>query len=214
MIPVDLIIFDLDGTLIDSKKDIATAVNLTLTDMGVEPLKEHVIYGYVGEGVRQLLKQSVGVENRSRCDEALRIFRQHYLDHLLDTTRFHPGIDDVLAHYSDKSKAIVTNKQTAYTMAILEGLRVVDQFEMVIGIEGTQELKPHPAMILKAVEGFKVDRSKAVMIGDSVLDIQAAQAAGIKSCAVGYGMGVRKQLEESRPDFFCERPEDLKELFH
>ncbi len=214
MIPVDLIIFDLDGTLIDSKKDIATAVNLTLTDMGVEPLNPQVIYGYVGEGVRQLLKKSVGVENRSRCDEALKIFRQHYLDHLLDTTRFHPGIDDVLAHFSNKPKAIVTNKQTAYTMAILEGLRVVDQFEMVIGSEGTQELKPHPAMILKAVEGFKVDRSKAVMIGDSILDIQAAQAAGIKSCAVGYGMGVRKRLEESRPDFFCEHPEDLKQLFH
>lgn len=214
MIPVDLIIFDLDGTLIDSKKDIATAVNLTLADMDVLPLKEHVIYGYVGEGVRQLIKRSVGADNRSRCDEALEIFRRHYLDHLLDTTRFHPGIDDVLAHFSNKPKAIVTNKPTDYTMAILKGLDVVDQFEMVIGSEGTQELKPHPAMILKALEGFKVDRSKAVMIGDSVLDIQAAQAAGIKSCAVAYGMGVRKRLEESRPDFFCERAEDLKELFH
>ena len=214
MILVDLIIFDLDGTLIDSKKDIATAVNLALNDMGVEPLDERVIYGYVGEGVRHLLKQSVGVENHSRCDEALKIFRQHYLDHLLDTTRFQPGIDDVLAHFCDKSKAIVTNKQTEYTMAILKGLNVVDQFEMVIGSEGTRELKPHPAMILKAVESFKVDRSKAVMIGDSVLDMQAAQAAGIKSCAVGYGMGVRERLEASRPDFFCERAEDLKELFH
>ncbi len=214
MTPVDLIIFDLDGTLIDSKKDIATAVNLTLVDMGVEPLAERVIYGFVGEGVRQLLKQSVGEENQSHCEEALKIFRQHYLDHLLDTTRFHSGIDDVLTHFSHKSKAIVTNKQTDYTMAILKGLQVVDQFEMVIGSEGTQELKPHPAMILKAVEGFKVDRSKAVMIGDSVLDIQAAQAAGIKSCAVGYGMGVRKRLEESKPDFFCEQAEDLKELFH
>ena len=213
MIPVDLILFDLDGTLIDSKKDIAAAVNLTLKDMDVLPLKEHVIYGFVGEGVRQLLKQSVGSDNVSRCEEALKIFRQHYLDHLLDTTTFHEGIDDVLAHFSHKPKAIVTNKPTDYTMAILKGLKVVDQFEMVIGSEGTQELKPHPAMILKAVEGFKVDRSKAVMIGDSVLDIQAAKAAGIKSCAVGYGMGVRKNLEASNPDFFCERAEELKQLF-
>ncbi|MBQ27555.1 MAG: HAD family hydrolase [Nitrospiraceae bacterium] len=213
MIPVDLIIFDLDGTLIDSKKDIATAVNLTLTDMGMATLNEQVIYGYVGEGVRRLLKQSVGIENHSRCTEALKIFRQHYLEHLLDTTRFHPGIDGVLAHFSHKPKAIVTNKPTDYTMAILEGLAVVDQFEMVIGSEGTQELKPHPAMILKAVEGFKVDRSKAVMVGDSVLDVQAAQAAGTKSCAVGYGMGVRSQLEASRPNFFCEYAKELTTLF-
>tara|TARA_B100000315_G_scaffold260843_1_gene326175 strand:- start:4988 stop:5632 length:645 start_codon:yes stop_codon:yes gene_type:complete len=213
MIPLDLIIFDLDGTLIDSKKDIATAVNLTLTDMNMPILSEQVIYGYVGEGVRQLLKQSVGVEKRSRCDEALKIFRQHYFDHLLDTTRFHPGIDNVLAHFSRKPKVIVTNKPTDYTMAILNGLAVVNQFEMVIGSEGTQELKPHPAMILKAVEGFKVERSKAVMIGDSVLDVQAAQAAGIKSCAVGYGMGTHESLKASRPDFFCERAEELTTLF-
>ena len=182
--------------------------------MGVAPLTERVIYGYVGEGVRQLLKQSVGEKHRSRCEEALKIFRQHYFDHLLDTTRFHPGIDGVLTHFSNKSKAIVTNKQTDYTMAIIEGLNAAAQFEMVIGSEGTQELKPHPAMILKAVEEFNVARSKAVMIGDSVLDVQAAQAAGIKSCAVGYGMGIRNRLEASHPDFFCERAEDLKELFH
>ena len=214
MIPVDLLIFDLDGTLIDSKHDIATAVNLTLTDMGLERLDETIIHGYVGEGVRHLIRQSVGKENHLRCDKALKIFRQHYLNHLLDTTRFHAGVDDILAHFCNKPKAIVTNKQTDYTMAILEGLHAADQFEMVIGSEGTHELKPHPAMILKAVEGFKVDRSKAVMIGDSVLDVQAAQAAGIKSCAVGYGMGVRQRLEASRPDFFCEHPKDLKRLFH
>ena len=214
MIPVDLIIFDLDGTLIDSKKHIATAVNLTLNDMGVKSLPDQVIYGYVGEGVRELLKQSVGTDNELRCGEALKIFRRHYFDHLLDTTRFHPGIDEILSHFSNKAKAIATNKQTDYTMAILEGLNVLDQFEMVIGSEGTQELKPHPAMILKAIEGLKVSRSKTVMVGDSVLDIQAAQAAGVKSCAVGYGMGVRHRLEASNPDFFCEHAKELKDLFH
>ena len=104
--PVELLIFDLDGTLIESKWDIADSVNRTLRDLQLPERTQEEIFGFVGDGVKKLLRLAVGEESQEKFDEALRIFRRHYLEHCLDRTRFYPGIETVLKHFGQKQKAV------------------------------------------------------------------------------------------------------------
>jgi phosphoglycolate phosphatase len=210
--PIDLMIFDLDGTLIESKWDIAQCVNLTLGELGLPVRSQEEIFGFVGDGVKRLLRLSVGEENVDRYEEALKAFRLHYLAHCLDCTKFYPGIDKVLAHFVDKLKAVATNKSLEYTMKILNGLGAY-HFAYVVGGDNGFGLKPEPGMLLKVLEALKVEKDRAVLIGDSTNDINAGHNAGIRVCAVGYGMGNREKMMACRPDWFIEQPEELVDLF-
>jgi phosphoglycolate phosphatase len=209
---VDLLIFDLDGTLIESKWDIAKAVNLTLGELGLPVRTQEEIFGFVGDGVKRLLRLAVGEQTQSRYDEALRVFRGHYLAHCLDCTRFYPGIETVLTHFSGKHKAVATNKSLEYTTKILEGLGV-GHFSYVVGGDNGYGLKPEPGMLLKILEALNVPKDRAVLIGDSTNDINGGHNAGIRVCAVGYGMGNRERMKACQPEWFIERPEELIELF-
>ncbi len=119
--PVDLLIFDLDGTLIESKWDIAHSVNLTLMELGLPERSLEEIFGFVGDGVKRLLRLAVGEENLDRYEQALKVFRGHYLAHCLDRTVFYPGIEPMLRHFDRKQKAVATNKAIEYTQVILQG---------------------------------------------------------------------------------------------
>ena len=209
---IDLLIFDLDGTLIESKWDIATAVNLTLAELGLPVRGQEEIFSFVGDGIKHLLRLSVGKENQSRYEDALRVFRGHYLAHCLDRTQFYPGIDRVLAHYAAKHKAVATNKSLEYTTRILDGLGA-HHFTYIVGGDNGYGLKPEPGMLLKILDELKVERDRAVLIGDSTNDITGGHNAGIKVCAVGYGMGNREKMAACNPDWFIEQPEDLIGLF-
>ncbi len=209
---VDLLIFDLDGTLIESKWDIAKSVNLTLNDLGLPYREEKEIFGFVGDGVKRLLRLAVGEENQSRYEEALAVFRRHYLDHCLDRTRFYPGVDEVLRHFQEKDKAVATNKSIEYTKVILDGLGP-HHFSYVVGGDDGFGLKPEPGMLLHILEQLNIKKDRAVLVGDSTNDINAAHNAGIRVCAVGYGMGNRDKMASCRPDWFIEQPQDLIELF-
>ncbi len=210
--PVDLLIFDLDGTLIESKWDIAHSVNLTLEELGLSRRPQEEIFGFVGDGVKRLLRLAVGEENQAKYEEALRVFRGHYLAHCLDRTRFYPGVETVLTHFADKHKAVATNKSIEYTKVILDGLGN-HHFAYIIGGDDGYGLKPEPGMLLKIMEALRVPRERTVLIGDSTNDINGGHNAGIRVCAVGYGMGNREKMVACRPDWFIERPEELMEIF-
>ena len=213
MMSVDLLIFDLDGTLCDTKDDIATSVNLTLRDLSVpeKPIEE--IYSYVGSGVRKLLQKAVGEESEKDFDEAMKIFRGHYMEHLLDTTKPYVGMLSVLDHFKDKKKAVVTNKPQDYADPILDGLRLTPYFDLIVGGSNSFPLKPSPMMILRVLDSLNVEKNSCVMIGDGMQDILAARASGIKVCAVGYGLSDPEGLIRAGPDFFCRTPGELKCLF-
>jgi phosphoglycolate phosphatase len=212
MHPVDLLIFDLDGTLIESKWDIATAVNLTLADLGLAQRSQEEIFGFVGDGIKRLLRLAVGENNQERYDEALKVFRGHYLGHCLDCTTFYPGVDTVLTHFADKSKAVATNKSLEYTNKILNKLGA-HHFAYIVGGDDGYGLKPAPRMLVKIMETLKVDPDRTDLIGDSTNDINGGHNAGIRVCAVGYGMGNREKMAACNPDWFIEKPEDLIRLF-
>lgn len=210
--PVDLLIFDLDGTLIESKWDIAASVNLTLAELGLpqRPLEE--IFGFVGDGVKKLLRQAVGDSNPDRFDEALRVFRGHYLAHCLDRTRFYPGIERALQHFARTNKAVATNKSIEFTNVILKGLGA-QHFQFVVGGDNGFGLKPEPGMLLHIMDRLQASPDRTVLVGDSTNDINGGHNAGIRVCAVGYGMGNRERMTACRPDWFIERPEELMEIF-
>ncbi len=210
--PVELLIFDLDGTLIESKWDIAASVNLTLAELGLpeRPLEE--IFGFVGDGVKKLLRLAVGNHPEISFEQALGVFRGHYLEHCLDRTVFYPGIEAALAHFSRKTKAVATNKSIEYTNVILKGLGA-NHFQFVVGGDNGFGLKPEPGMLLHVMERLNVPKERTILVGDSTNDINGGHNAGIRVCAVGYGMGNREKMAACQPDWFIERPEELMEIF-
>ncbi|MBI3357325.1 MAG: HAD-IA family hydrolase [Nitrospirae bacterium] len=209
---VDLLIFDLDGTLIESKWDIARSVNLTLAELGLPERPIEEIFGFVGDGVKKLLRLAVGEESQAKFEEALKVFRGHYLEHCLDQTGFFPGIEPMLLHFSHKQKAIATNKSIEYTRVILNGLGA-HHFNYMVGGDNGYGLKPEPGMLLHVMEQLNVPKERAVLVGDSTNDIHGGHNAGIRVCAVGYGMGNREKMVACKPDWFIERPEQLMEIF-
>ena len=209
---VDLLIFDLDGTLIESKWDIAFSVNLTLKELGLPERPQEEIFGFVGDGVKKLLRLAVGEMDDARYTEALRIFRGHYLDHCLDRTQYYPGVKSVLSHFEGKLKAVATNKSLEYTKVILKGLGD-HHYAHVVGGDNGFGLKPEPGMLLHILDHLQVDKDRAVLVGDSTNDINGGHNAGIRVCAVGYGMGNRERMRACGPDWFIERPEELMEIF-
>ena len=210
--PVDLLIFDLDGTLIESKWDIADSVQRTLADLSLPPRTKEEIFGFVGDGIKRLLRQAVGEDNQARYEDALRIFRGYYMTHCLDRTRYYPGIETVLAHFARKHKAVATNKAIEYTTKILAGLGH-HHFAHVVGGDDGFGLKPEPGMLHSIMEKLGVPKERAVLIGDSTNDITGGHNAGIKVCAVGYGMGNREKMAACKPEWFIETPEEMMEVF-
>lgn len=209
---VDLLIFDLDGTLIESKWDIAHSVNFTLVELGLPERPIEEIFGFVGDGVKRLLRLAVGEGNQVRFEEALRVFRGHYLEHCLDRTTFYPGIEPMLQHFAHKTKAIATNKSIEYTRVILNGLGP-QHFGYMVGGDNGFGLKPEPGMLLHLMETIGAAKERTILIGDSTNDINGGHNAGIRVCAVGYGMGNREKMAACQPDWFIEHPEQLMELF-
>lgn len=210
--PVDLLIFDLDGTLIESKWDIAQSVNFTLAALGLPERPIEEIFGFVGDGVKRLLRLAVGEGNQARFEEALKVFRRHYLEHCLDRTSFYPGIEPMLQHFAHKDKTIATNKSIEYTRVILNGLGP-QHFRYMVGGDNGFGLKPEPGMILHILEKIGASKERTVLVGDSTNDINGGHNAGIRVCAVGYGMGNRAKMEACQPDWFIEKPEQLMEIF-
>ena len=209
---VRLVIFDFDGTLIDSKHDIAASVNLTLGDLDLPTLPPEQIFTFVGDGVKRLLRLSVGEENDARYEESLRIFRHHYLAHCLDATQLYPGLDQLFDGRGTRMKALATNKSLEYTLRITEGLKVKEQFATIEGPLDQSDLKPDPGMLWRILERLAVPPEAAILVGDSTNDVRAAQAAGVSSCAVGYGYGNRDKVFALNPDYYCEKPSDLLSL--
>jgi len=208
---MDLLIFDLDGTLIDSKLDLAHAVNGTRTHMGLTPLDHERVYSYVGNGAPVLIRRAMGAQaSEAEVQEALEFFLEYYRDHYLDYTVLYPGVREALDRLRDAGKkmAVLTNKPVRISRAILAGLDVGEHFFQVYGGNSFDLKKPDPvgvhALMLEA--GVPADRT--LMIGDSSVDILTARNAGIASCGVTYGFAP-ETLADPVPDRVADRMQDV-----
>lgn len=209
-----LVIFDLDGTLIDSKLDLAHAVNATRTHMGLGPLSHELIYSYVGNGAPVLIRRALGNEApQSQVDAALDYFLRYYRDHKLDYTVLYPGVREALDHLRDAGvqMAVLTNKPFRISREILDGLGVAAHFFQVYGGNSFEQKKPDPVGVQALLRECGVDAPHAMMVGDSSVDIQTARNAGI--AAVGCTWGFQPEsLVTDPPDYLIENMVELGEI--
>lgn len=204
------ILFDLDGTLIDSAADLAMAVNLTRRDFGLPPKSLPEVISAVGNGVRKLLERTIP-ECADRMEELLARQRKHYGDHLLDQTALYPGVEETLRRLAGAGHrlGVVTNKPAAATHAILEGLGILPLFGAVIGGGDCAKLKPDPEPLFLAAERLGTHLTPDDwMVGDSFTDLGAGRNAGIKRCFCTFGFG--RQGDEAY-DIAIDRMDRLNE---
>jgi len=205
--------FDLDGTLVDSRADIALSVNLTLDEMGMPRRVPEEVYGFIGGGVHNLIRRSLPEDKEALLDKGVDLFWENYKGHVLDTTKLYPGVYRMLEGLSGRKMAIVTNKPYAHTHMILQGLDIDRYFVSVQGWKIGLKVKPDPELVLRAMQESGADRDGSLLIGDSLADVLSAKAAGIRCCAVGYGYGARDKVMEAGPDYFVENVGDILRLF-
>ena len=183
-------VFDLDGTLLDTKLDLVNSVNAMLRETGRTDLPVEVVAGYVGHGAPQLIAGVLGpsASEEQRC-EGLALFLKHYDQQKLNLTRPYPGVVQGLHALSDYPMAVLTNKPTTLSVEILEGLQLAHFFRGIYGGDSFERKKPDAIGALSIVKGLGCTATDTAMVGDSDVDIQTARNAGMFSVAVNYGFG-------------------------
>jgi len=187
-----LFVFDLDGTLVDSRRDIADAANALLVSCGVAPLTEEQIGAMVGDGAATLVTRAFDARGTEPPPDALERYIDFYDERLLHHTQPYAGVDRVLTTIGRRVPlAVLTNKPIGSTRRILEGLDLARHFphDAVLGGDGPFPRKPDPAALRHLVERASATPASTVMVGDSVIDLRTARAAGTRLCLVRYGFG-------------------------
>jgi phosphoglycolate phosphatase len=209
----DLLIFDLDGTLIDSKTDLANSLNQSLRERGLRELAREEIYSYVGNGVYNLIERSVRAVGSDDVEGALAHFMAIYDHRLLEQTRLYDGIAEVLSHFHDVPLALITNKSMRFTRPIVDGLGVAHHFHPLLARDSLPHCKPHPAPITHCIETHKARPSHTWMVGDGATDITAGKAAGVRTCGCLYGFRSAEELRAAAPDILIHEPRELLTVF-
>lgn len=220
MISIELMLFDLDGTLIDSRADLARSVNLMLADLGRPPLTEETIASFVGDGVPTLTRRSLIATSPDREPPDAELHRRaidrmlaHYETQMLVGTCLYPHVKETLTHFKDKRKAIVTSKETRFVAPLLEQLNIAEDFACIIGGDSVKARKPDPEPVLEAVRRLGGTVEQAVMIGDSENDILAGRNANMLTCGISIGFRTAEQLRDYAPDILIDSFDKLKEIF-
>jgi phosphoglycolate phosphatase len=209
----DLLIFDLDGTLIDSKQDLVDSVNATRRWAGLEPLGVERISSYVGNGAPMLVRRVLPDYPEAELPHALRFFLDYYREHMLDSTTLYPGVREALdaLHAAGIPLAVLTNKPVRFSLHLLEGLELEMHFFRVYGGNSLAEKKPHPQGIELLVQEAGASRERTMMVGDSAVDVMTAHNAGVRACGVAWGFQPETFAQEP-PDFLIEDPRELAEM--
>jgi phosphoglycolate phosphatase len=206
-----LVIFDLDGTLIDSSKDLAISVNATREHLGMPPLDPLVIHSYVGNGAAMLVKRSLGsTVTDELAERGLAYFLKYYRTHALQYTRCYEGIPGLLRELSVKGHkmAILTNKPAKISTDIVAGLGIGQYFFRLYGGDSLFAKKPDPEGIRLLREEARETVGDTLMVGDSAVDVQTARNAGVRCCGVGWGIQP-ESFELNPPDFLIQTPREL-----
>jgi phosphoglycolate phosphatase len=198
----DLLIFDLDGTLANSERDLADSVNATRAWRSLPPLSDQIVASYIGNGAPVLIRRAFPDASAADLPRLLRHFLDYYREHMLDATVLYPGVHEALdrLHAAGVPMAVLTNKPVRFSMKLIEGLGLKMHFFRVYGGNSFAEKKPHPRGIDLLVAECRADPLRTVMVGDSAVDVLTARNAGVKACGVSWGF---------QPETFVATPPDF-----
>lgn len=207
-----LLIFDLDGTLADTGRDITDALNYALAPFGVRTYSIEETKAMVGSGISKLLASLLPVNDEGTSRLVTDRFISYYSEHVVDYTSAYPFVKETLAQLDSYKKAVVSNKREALSKEVLKGISILQHFDIVWGSDSVRAMKPSPVPILDMMNMFNVLPEETVIIGDSNYDVEAGKAAGIKTIAVTYGFRSRDMLKDA--DFIIDRFDDLPNILH
>jgi phosphoglycolate phosphatase len=204
------LIFDLDGTLIDSKEDLVNSVNAVLFWKGREALPAGTIASYIGNGAPMLIKRTLPDLGEDEHLEALQYFLDYYREHMLDATVLYPGVREALDHLHQERvpMAILTNKPVRFSERLIAGLGLSSHFFRIYGGNSFEEKKPHPIGIERLVAEASAIRAETVIVGDSAVDVLTARNALVQACGVSWGFQP-ETFTQAPPDFIVD---DLRHL--
>ena len=217
---IKLVMFDLDGTLIDSRLDLVHSVNAALRHIGRASLPDEVIASYVGDGAPILIQRALGGEavDEAVVRQGLQFFLSYYREHKLDHTTVYDGVKEALARVQSRSNgvprkmAVLSNKPVVPSRAIVEALGLGAFFRQIYGGNSFATKKPAPEGALKLLEENGVRAEEAAIVGDSHVDIETGRNAGLWTVGVNYGFAPHT-LQENPPDVLLDSPHELAEVF-
>lgn len=205
-----LILYDLDGTLVDTRQDIINGVRYALKQLNGPDLTDEEIKDCVGTGLHALIRQvfRLPADRRSPEDEALadrgaKLYREHYKEHMLDHSRLYDGARNFLEQFKQRKQAVITNKPNPFSQQILEKLGVASYFIAILAGDNGLPFKPDPAAIRHLMDETKVTADETVFIGDSLIDVRAARNAGVEIAVLTHGFTAEKVLAEANPDYLA-----------
>ncbi len=217
---IKLLIFDLDGTLIDSKQDLVASSNHTRSVVGLPPLDASIISSYVGDGARTLIQRLLDDStDEARIDQALEIFLKYYRAHMLDHTGLYPGVREALEQLAAGRigaapiMTVLTNKPVRFSRMILDGLDAARYFRFIYGGNSFETKKPDPLGANTIMDEVRISPGQTLMIGDSAVDVLTGRNAGISTCGVTYGLG-SERLKEVPVDVLIDDLRELVDMLH
>jgi phosphoglycolate phosphatase len=209
-----VLIFDLDGTLVDSKRDLTASVNHIRNQFGLSLLTEQEIARFIGDGALMLIRRVL--ENQAtepNVQAGLQMFLSYYRAHMLDTTRLYPGVRETLDRLTDCKLAVLTNKPVHFSCAMLDGLGIYRHFVSVYGGNSFDYKKPDPVGVYQILSDTRGQRERTWIVGDSAVDVLTGRNATIKTCGVTYGYAT-ETFKDAPPDFLIDNFSDLEALVH
>ena len=196
---IKLIIFDLDGTLINSLKDITNALNYSLQQLHIHKFTPNQIKELIGGGVTKLIEKSLRKIDINNYEVRIpaKKFKEYYSEHCIDNTRLYPYVIQTLKKLKKYKKAVVSNKPEIFCKKILKELNISEYFDIIVGGDTTKRKKPDPEPIIYVLNKLGIKREETVIVGDGETDIEAGKKAKIKTIAVSYGFRKKEQLKEA-----------------
>lgn len=217
--PVSLVMFDLDGTLVDTVPDIAVALNAALADVSLPAVSEADVRLWVGNGARRLCGRAISLDmndtaDKALADQLLERFLARYAERVCVETRTYAHaaecLDELRAH--GLALALITNKPERHTRALLNELRLESRFDAIVAGDTLQERKPHPAPLQHVMARLGIAPSGSLMVGDSATDVAAARAAGARSVCVTYGYNHGEDVRALGADAVLDSLDELPHL--